>query len=188
MGGTFTITASGGTLTRTLKLPLTILEVFLTGSATSGSGSAAITGGSGSYSGYTGTIPNLSGTDASASTGFTLPMTGAKTINTTGGATSTPTPAITAVLDAGSYTANIAEGSVFVVKGTNLSASGFNEFGFPLPTSSNAMQIAFTPASGGSPTLTWSICITKMESTNWRRFSLPWQPATTMSQSLTTVL
>ena len=34
------------------------------------------------------------------------------------------TPTITAVLDAGSYTANIAEGSIFVVKGSGLSAAG----------------------------------------------------------------
>src|SRR3984885_9855138 len=62
------------------------------------------------------------------------------------------TPTITAVQDAGSYTANIAEGSMFVVKGTNLSASGFFQFGFPLPTTSNGVQIAFTPAAGGTPT------------------------------------
>jgi uncharacterized protein (TIGR03437 family) len=60
-------------------------------------------------------------------------------------------PTITAVLDAGSYTANIAEGSIFVVKGSGLSAAGLVQPPFPLPTSSSGVSIAFTPANGGTP-------------------------------------
>lgn len=63
------------------------------------------------------------------------------------------TPTITAVLDAGSYTPNIAEGSVFVIKGTGLSSPGLTQPPFPLPTAIGGVSIAFTPALGGSPTL-----------------------------------
>ncbi len=58
------------------------------------------------------------------------------------------------MLDAGSYTKNIAQGSIFVVKGTNLSASGFKQYGFPLPTVTAAdnVKITFTPTAGGAGT------------------------------------
>lgn len=64
-------------------------------------------------------------------------------------------PTITAVLDAGSYTANIAEGSIFVVKGTNLSPSGAGTNGvdkasYPLPPSIDNVSISFAPAGGGN--------------------------------------
>ena len=81
----------------------------------------------------------------------TLSITGAGTITTGGGGPVAPTgPAITDVLDAASYTKNIAQGSIFVVKGTNLSASGFTQFGFPLPTTSpsGGVKITFTPDVG----------------------------------------
>lgn len=61
-------------------------------------------------------------------------------------------PTITAVLDAGSYTEDIAQGSVFVVKGSNLSASGYTATSYPLPPSSNNVSINFTPLTGGSAT------------------------------------
>ena len=64
-------------------------------------------------------------------------------------------PTITAVLDAGSYTANIAQGSVFVVKGTNLSAAGFVQTSFPLPTSMGGVSISFASPTGGNPTLAY---------------------------------
>jgi uncharacterized protein (TIGR03437 family) len=56
------------------------------------------------------------------------------------------------VQDAGSYTNNVAEGSIFVVKGTTLSASGYTAMSFPLPTSSSGVKITFTPAAGGTGT------------------------------------
>lgn len=61
-------------------------------------------------------------------------------------------PAITDVQDVGSYTETIAQGSAFVVKGTNLSGSGYTPFAFPLPTKANDVEITFTPAAGGTGT------------------------------------
>jgi uncharacterized protein (TIGR03437 family) len=138
----FTITLSGGTLTGTITVPATL---FL-GTSTSGSGSAAITGGTGTYAGATGSFPNVTGTASGAVTStLTLHFTGAGTLTTggsgggttgtTGTGTGSTTPTVTEVLDAGSYTKNIAEGSIFVVKGTNLSASGLTQAAFPLPQS-----------------------------------------------------
>lgn len=78
-----------------------------------------------------------------------------------GGGGATP-PSITAVEDAGSYTANIAEGSIFVVKGTNLSPSGAGANGvdsasYPLPTSLDNVSISFAPAAGGSATQAYMV-------------------------------
>ena len=59
-------------------------------------------------------------------------------------------PTITAVLDAGGYTANLAPGSVFVVKGSNLCTTSTTG---ATPYSTAAMggaTIAFTPAGGGA--------------------------------------
>src|SRR5271154_375800 len=61
-------------------------------------------------------------------------------------------PTITAVQDAATYTAGVAEGSIFVVKGTNLSGSGFTETSFPLPPAQDGVSIAFTPTAGGAST------------------------------------
>jgi hypothetical protein len=61
------------------------------------------------------------------------------------------TPAITAVVDAAAYTSNIAEGSVFVVKGTNLCGSGTVYGTVPYSTGPlNGVQISFTPVGGGA--------------------------------------
>jgi uncharacterized protein (TIGR03437 family) len=165
----FTITFSGGTLTGSVILPVTVLE----GSSTSATGTGTITGGSGSYAGYSGSFPSLSGSGGIGAGGLTLTFTGAGTINTTGGGTIAPTPAITAVLDAGSYTASIAQGSIFVVKGSNLSASGFSQFSFPLPTSSSGVQIAFTPASGGSATNAYLVYLYNQSGVNQLAAILP---------------
>ncbi len=83
------------------------------------------------------------------------------TVNTTGGSTgggTSTTPAITAVLDAASNTANVAEGSIFIVKGSNLAPSGLVQTAFPLPTqTSNGVSISFTPAAGGNATAAYMI-------------------------------
>ena len=151
----FTITLSGGagTIIGTLKIPLTVLSG-------SGTGSATVTGGT--YGGGVtgGSFQSLAGSGGINTTtgGITLTFTGAGTIVTGGGGGTTgpPAPIITAVLDAGSYTKNIAQGSIFVIKGTNLSGSGFTQMGFPLPTSSGSatgnVKITFTPAAGGAGT------------------------------------
>ena len=152
--GNFTITMSEGNLTGTMTVP----TAFLLGQNSSGNCSASITGGTGTtYSGSTGSFSSLSGTSlGSASTGLVFSFTGSGSI-TTGGSSSTtttsgPTPTVTAVLDAGSYTAGIAEGGIFVVKGSNLSASGYNSSGFPLLTTYDNVSITLTPASGGTGT------------------------------------
>jgi uncharacterized protein (TIGR03437 family) len=85
------------------------------------------------------------------------------------------------VLDAGSYTANIAEGSIFVVKGTNLSASGLVEFAFPLPTSCTASlcagatsgEITFAPASGGAGTQAYLVYLYNQSGVNQLAAILP---------------
>ena len=59
------------------------------------------------------------------------------------------TPTITAVLDAGAYTPTIAQGSVFVVKGTNLASSNATS-NLPYGTTLNGVKITFTPSAGGS--------------------------------------
>ncbi len=60
-------------------------------------------------------------------------------------------PAITQVLDGGAYTNNVAQGSVFVVKGTGLSAAGFEQAAAPLyPTTLNSVRITLTAVSGGA--------------------------------------
>ena len=65
------------------------------------------------------------------------------------------TPVITAVLDAGGYTANIAAGSVFVVKGSNLCGASVTATA-PYSTSalgpagSSGSSIQLTPAGGGA--------------------------------------
>lgn len=142
---TITVTTGGpGTILGTVKVPPSALSGgALTGSAT-------VTSGTGNFAGATGSFPTLTGT-ASSGAALTLSFSGAGTV-TLGGAVGPPTPTITDVLDAGSYTKNIAQGSIFVVKGTTLSASGFNQFSFPLPTSSNGVKITFTATSGGTGT------------------------------------
>lgn len=60
-------------------------------------------------------------------------------------------PTITAVQDGGAYTNNIAQGSVFVVKGTTLSASGFVQATAPsYPTTLNNVRITLTPTTPGT--------------------------------------
>ena len=174
----FTIALSGGNLTGTLTIPTSVLSG-------SGTGSGTITGGTGTYANATGSFPSLSGTGTPTATGgFTLTFTGSGSITTGGttgggGGTST-TPTITAVLDAGSYSKNIAEGSIFVVKGTNLSASGFKQYGFPLPTVTAAdnVKITFTPASGGAGTDAYLIYLYNQNGVNQLAAVLPSSVAT----------
>ncbi len=60
-------------------------------------------------------------------------------------------PVVTAVLDAGAYTSSIAQGSVFVVKGTGLSATGLSQATAPIyPTALNSVSMTLTAATGGT--------------------------------------
>jgi uncharacterized protein (TIGR03437 family) len=190
----FTVTlTSTDSLTGTIKLPA---QAILAG-ATSASGSATITGGSGTYSGATGSFA-LTGSGTLNGTNISVSFTGPGTI-VTGGSTGTTgstgstgttgttgptgstgsTPTVTAVLDAGSYTANIAQGSLFVVKGNNLSASGFTQFSFPqLPTTSGGVTINFTSTSGGSPTPAYLVYFYNQSGVNQLAAILPSSLAT----------
>jgi len=145
----YTVTLTNGDkITGTLTVPASALAGGpLTGSAT-------VTGGTGAYAGATGSFPNLTGSASFSATGFTLTFSGAGTITTSGGGGGPigNAPIISDVLDAGSYTKNIAEGSIFVVKGSNISASGFTQTSFPLPTTTGNVKITFTPAAGGAGT------------------------------------
>ena len=61
------------------------------------------------------------------------------------------TPSITQVLDGGAYTNNVAQGSVIIVKGTNLSAAGYVPAAAPAyPTTLNNVRITFTAVSGSA--------------------------------------
>jgi uncharacterized protein (TIGR03437 family) len=143
--GNYTITLSGGTLTGVVTVPPSVL----TGS---GNISMTVTGGTGSYAGATGSFAALTGSASLAGTSVTLTnFTGSGTITLSGGGGgNTNTPAITEVLDAGSYTKNVAPGSVFVVKGSNLAPSGLNQASFPLPSTLAGVRITFRPASGAA--------------------------------------
>src|ERR1017187_1702934 len=135
---TFTITlASGGTLTGTLSVP----QATILGTAATPSATLTINNGTGTYVGAAGTFA-LTGTfSGGIATGFTLTnFTAAGTI-TTGGTPPPPVPTIPAVQDAGSYTASIAQGSIFVVKGTTLCSTSTGILPPPRPTSSNGVKI-----------------------------------------------
>jgi uncharacterized protein (TIGR03437 family) len=145
LNGIFTVTlnTSGDKLNGTISVPTTAL------SGGAYMGSATITGGTGAYAGAVGSFPLITGTLA-IGLNISLTFTGVGTI-TTGGAVGPPTPAITEVLDAASYTKDLAQGSIFVVKGSNLSASGFTQMSFPLPTASGGVSIKFAaPGTGAS--------------------------------------
>jgi uncharacterized protein (TIGR03437 family) len=143
LNGTFTIALTGADkLSGTIRIPASAIA---SGTLT---GSAAVTAGAGAYAGATGSFPSLSGTGSLGLT-VSLSFTGAGTI-TTGGTVGPPVPTITAVLNAASNTAGIAQGAIFIVKGSNLSASGFTSFDVPRPTASNGVKITFTPTTGAA--------------------------------------
>jgi uncharacterized protein (TIGR03437 family) len=83
------------------------------------------------------------------------------------------TPTITAVLDAGSYLPNIAEGSMFVVKGSNLSGSGYSATSYPLPASFGGASITFTPQTGGSGTQAYIVYLYNENGVNQLAAILP---------------
>jgi uncharacterized protein (TIGR03437 family) len=148
---TFTITLSGGTLGGTLQVPLSVLE----GTSTSATGSGTITSATGTYAGDTGTFPSLSGSGGIGASGITLTITGSGTI-TTGGTVTAPPPTITAVLDAASNTPNLAQGTIFIVKGSFLCpGTTLTAFNVPRPTASpDGVSITFTPVAPTTGTAT----------------------------------
>ncbi len=63
-----------------------------------------------------------------------------------------PTPVLQALQNGASYSSDIAAGSIFVLRGENLSEDGFIQAaGLPLETSLNGVSIRFSPLSGGAP-------------------------------------
>jgi len=155
VSGPFTIKLNGGTLAGTVSLPTAIL------SSTSPvpGGSMVISGSSstGTYAGASGTIP-LTGTGSIGAGGLAVSFSGTGAITTGGtsgggGGGTTTGPVISDVLDGAGYTKNIAQGSIFVVKGTNLAPSGVVSFSVPRPTvTTSGVKITFTPTSGGTGT------------------------------------
>jgi uncharacterized protein (TIGR03437 family) len=85
----------------------------------------------------------------------------------------TAPPAITAVLDAASNTPNIAQGSIFIVKGSNLSASGYTAFSPPRPTASSGVKVTFTPTAGGSGTDAYLVYLYNQSGVNQLACILP---------------
>ncbi len=165
----YTITLdSGGTLTGQLTVPISIL---IPGPGTV---SLTVTGGTGTYSGASsGATPvaltgNVTG---GLTSGFTLTnfTSGTFTI-TTGG---TPVPTISAVQDAASNTPGIAQGSIFIVKGSNLSASGYTPFAPPRPTVSSGVKVTFTPAAGGTGTDAYLVYLYNQSNVNQIACILP---------------
>src|SRR5262249_41372175 len=96
--------------------------------------------------------PTLTGTGSIGLSGISLSFSGDGTVitGTGGGGTGTPVPTISAVQDAASNTPNIAQGSIFIVKGSNLTAAGFTQFAPPRPQTSSGVKVTFTPVAGGA--------------------------------------
>src|ERR1035441_5474761 len=150
----FTITLSGGTLGGALTIPLSVFSAILGGQTSASGASATITSATGSYAGDTGSFPSLAGSGGIGATGgITLTFSGTGTI-TTGGTVTAPPPTITAVWDAASNTPSLAQGTIFIVKGTNLCpGSTLTAFNIPRPTvSPDGVKITFTPTAGGTGT------------------------------------
>jgi len=114
----FTVTLDSGTITGTMTFPETALV-----SSGPVSGSATITGGTGSYAGYTSSTLTASGTlTGSVLSGGMFSFSISGTVNTNGGGG----PVISSVVNAATWippglpNAGIAQGSIFVVSGSNL--------------------------------------------------------------------
>jgi uncharacterized protein (TIGR03437 family) len=145
--GPYTITLSGGagTITGVFTMPATML-------AANGTASATVTGGTGTYNGSNGSFPSLPGAGTYGISGISVSFSGAGTF-TTGGTNAPVPPTITAVWDAASNSPNIAQGSIFIVKGAGLCPTGTTFYSVPRPTvGSDGVKITFTPTAGGAGT------------------------------------
>src|SRR5262249_22477733 len=84
------------------------------------------------------------------------------------------TPVITEVVDAGEYSAGVAPGSVFVVKGTNLSGSGYVPApSLPLVTTLNNVKITFTRLNVQTPTDAYMVYTYNLSGVNQLAAILP---------------
>jgi len=155
----FTIQTSGGNLTGTITVPVT----FLLTATNSGTATVTITGGTNTYANATGSFTNIpASSSGSLTNGFAYSIGGSGSVTTggsgtgggggTGGGTGTA-PSITHVWDSASNSNNIAQGSIFIVKGTNLCPSGTTFYNVPRPTvGTDGVKITFTPTAGGTGT------------------------------------
>ena len=155
---TVTTGTTTGTLTGTLTASATLLlQILTTTSTASGTGTIAITAGTAGFAGATGSFNvNVAGVGA-GSTGSGLgsfTITGPGTLTAaglTGGGPAPPT--VSAVWDAASNTPILAQGSIFIIKGSSLCPSGTKFFDIPRPTvSPDGVKITFTPTGGGGGT------------------------------------
>ena len=157
---TLTITTGGttGTLAGTFTASLALLAGVLAGDSTaSGPGTITITSGTGGFANTTGTFnvtASGTGTGTTSAGSGTFTITGPGTLTIGGGTTGFPVPTVTAVLDAASNTASLAQGTIFIVKGSALcSVTTLTAYNVPRPTvGSDGVKITFTPVSGGAGT------------------------------------
>lgn len=85
----------------------------------------------------------------------------------------TARPVITKVLDGAAYTIDVAAGSVFVVKGTELSNAGFTQADSPnYPTTLNSVSVTFTQA-GSNPVQAYMIYTYNLDGVNQLAALLP---------------
>jgi uncharacterized protein (TIGR03437 family) len=77
------------------------------------------------------------------------------------------------VLDAASYTSGIAPGGLFVVRGSNLSASGTHCASLPLPTRLAGVSITFVPLSGAAGIEAFLLCTYNQDGLNQLSGVLP---------------
>jgi uncharacterized protein (TIGR03437 family) len=155
---TVTTGSTTGTLTGTFTASLTLLAEVLAGdSSASGPGTIAITSGTGGFANTTGAFnvtASGTGTGTTSAGSGTFTITGPGTLTIGGGATGPPPPTITAVLDAASNTANLAQGTIFIIKGSALcSVTTLTAYNVPRPTvGKDGVTITFTPTAGGTGT------------------------------------
>ena len=177
---TFIITSGSpvGTLTGSLAGSPVLLGQVFAGNPASGPAIITITSGTGGYAGVTGSFNVIAtgtgvGTTTAGKGDFNV--TGNGTLNipgTTGGGP--PAPTLSAVLDAASYTSGIAQGSIFVVKGANLSPAGFTQnSGYPLTTTLGGVKITFTPLTGGAATDCFMVYLYNQDGVNQLAALLP---------------
>jgi uncharacterized protein (TIGR03437 family) len=155
---TITTGSTTGTLTGTFTASVTLLaEVLLGDSSASGPGTIAITSGTGGLANTTGNFnvtASGTGTGTTSAGSGTFMITGPGTLTIGGGTTGPPPPTITAVLDAASNTANLAQGTIFILKGSALcSVTTLTAYNVPRPTvGKDGVTITFTPTAGGTGT------------------------------------
>ena len=84
------------------------------------------------------------------------------------------TPVITAVQDAGEYSAGVAPGGIFVVKGTGLSASGYTPASsLPLTTTLAGVKVTFTRLNVQTPTDAYMVYTYNLDGVNQLAALLP---------------